>query len=171
MGSEGHSYRDILSFYYPGTLVGLTGRGLKWRRLGGEFVTVLSTHPNEDAALVEKAEHLARELSERTKLPLPPKIEIRIYPDLDTFRNATAASGSVAGVTRGSRIDLQPARVLRSKGVFDSTLRHELLHVLVENHVPAGLPVSLRERMVECLERNRNQSGDLCYSQPGRHEK
>jgi len=157
MGAEGHSYRDILSFYYPGTLVGLTGRGLKWTRLGGEFVAVMSTQPNQDAALVEKAERLARELSERTKLPLPRKIEIRIYPDLDTFRNATAAPGSVAGMTRGSRIDLQPVSVLRSRGVFDSTLRHELLHALVENWVRPGVPAASRERMVECLERGTSQ--------------
>jgi stage II sporulation protein D len=161
MGSEGHSYRDILSFYYPGTLVGLTGRGLKWTRLGGEFVAVMSTQPNQDATLVEKAERLARLLSERTKLPLPAKIEIRIYPDLDTFRNATAAPGSVAGLTRGSRIDLQPVSVLRTRGVFESTLRHELLHVLVENHIPAGLSISQREEMVQCLERN-NLSQETC---------
>jgi stage II sporulation protein D len=154
MGSEGHSYRDILSFYYPGTLVGLTGRGVKWTRLGGEFVTVLSTQPNQDAVVVEKAERFARALSERTKLALPRQIEIRLYPDLDTFRNATAAPGSVAGLTRGSRIDLQPVSVLRSRGVFDSTLRHELLHVLVENWVRPGVSVPVRERIVECLEKN-----------------
>ena len=164
MGSEGHSYRDILSFYYPETLVGLTGRGLKWTRLGGEFVAVMSTQPNQDAALVEKSERLARTLSEQTKLALPRKIEIRIYPDMDTFRNATAAPGSVAGMTRGSRIDLQPVSVLRSRGIFDSTLRHELLHVLVENWVKPGVSVSVRERMVECLERTPTQETCLTRS-------
>ena len=159
MGVEGHSYRDILSFYYPGTLVGLTGRGLKWNRLGGEFVTVMSTQPDRDAPVVQKAERLARLLSQQTRLPLPPKIEIRIYPDIDTFRNATAAPGNVAGLTRGSRIDLQPVSLLKTH--FDSTLRHELLHVLVENHVQPGLPVSLREKMVECLERP-NATQETC---------
>ena len=161
MGTEGHSYREILSFYYPGTLVGLTGRGLRWTRLGGEFVAVMSTQPDRDAAIVEKAERLARSLSERTKLPLPRQIVIRIYPDLDTFRDATGAPGSVAGFTRGSRIDLQPVSVLRRHGAFDSTLRHELIHVLVENHVQPGVPVSVREQMVVCLERN-GADQDVC---------
>lgn len=153
MGVEGHSYREILAFYYPGTLVGLTGRGLKWVRLGGEFVAVMTTRPSDDAGIVESAERMVRALSEQTRLPLPRKIEIRIYPDLDTFRNATGAPGTVAGQTRGSRIDLQPVSVLRSRGVLDSTLRHELLHVLVENRVQPGVPVSERERMVRELER------------------
>ncbi len=153
MGVEGHSYRDILEFYYPGTLVGLTGRGLKWTRLGGEFVTVMTTRPGEDAGVVESAEQTARVLSEQSRLPLPRKIEIRIYPDLDTFRNATGAPGTVAGQTRGSRIDLQPVGLLRSRGLFDSTLRHELLHVLVENRVKPGISVTEREQMVRELER------------------
>ena len=151
MGTEGHSYREILDFYYPGTLVGLTGRGLKWTRLGGEFVTVLSTQPDRDAAMVQKTERFARALSSRSKLVLPAHIEVRIYPDLDSYRNATGAPGNVAGFTRGSRIDLQPVRVLGDS--FDATLRHELFHVLVENHVKPGLPVSVREQMVACLER------------------
>jgi stage II sporulation protein D len=153
MGAEGHSYREILGFYYPGTLVGLTGRGLKWVRLGGEFVAVMTTRPGEDAGVVESAERMARALSDQTRLPLPRKIEIRTYPDLDTFRNATGAPGTVAGQTRGSRIDLQPVSVLRNRGVFDSTLRHELLHVLVENRVQPGVSVTERERMVRELER------------------
>jgi len=152
MGSDGHSYREILAFYYPGTLPGLTGRGLKWVRMGGEFVAVMTTQPDQDAAIVQQAERMARSLSEQTKLALPRRIEVRVYPDLETFRNATGAPGSVAGQTRGWRIDLQPVRILRSRGVFDSTLRHELLHVLVENEVDPRVPVSVREQMVRRLE-------------------
>src|SRR5262249_44004320 len=36
LGAAGRSYRDILAFYYPGTAVGVTARGLSWQRLGGE---------------------------------------------------------------------------------------------------------------------------------------
>jgi stage II sporulation protein D len=152
MGKEGRSYHDILSFYYPGTVVGLTARGLKWTRMGGEFVAVMTTQPGQDAGLVENAERMVRGLSERTHLEFPRHIEIRLYPDLDTYRNATGAPGTVAGFTRGSRIDLQPEAVLRSRGVFDSTLRHELLHVLVEHRAKPGLPVWFREGLVEYLD-------------------
>jgi stage II sporulation protein D len=152
MGGEGRTYREILRFYYSGTQVGLTARGLGWKRLGGEFVTLKTTQPDQDAAIVEDAERAARQLSERTQLPLPRNIEIRIYPDVDAFRNATGAPGSVAGQTRGSRIDLQPAAVLRSRNAFNSTLRHELLHVLVENRARPDLPLWFREGIVEYLD-------------------
>src|SRR5581483_11445738 len=152
MGIEKHSYREILNFYYPGTLVGLTARGLKWTRMGGEFVSVMTTQPGQDAGLVEKAEQLVRSLSLRTHLEAPQHIEIRLYPDMDAYRNATGAPGTVAGFTRGSRVDLQPAAVLRARGVFDSTLRHELLHVLVEHRARPGLPVWFREGLVEYLD-------------------
>ena len=33
MGLGGSSYREILAFYYPGTVVGLTGRGISWQPL------------------------------------------------------------------------------------------------------------------------------------------
>jgi len=158
MGLEGRTYREILRFYYPGTAVGLTARGLTWNRLGGELVTLMTTQPNQDNFIVEQAERSARALSERTKLPLPRKIEIRIYPDLDTFRNATGAPGTVAGQTRGSRIDLQPVAVLRRREVFDSTLRHELLHVLVENRARPDLPIWFREGLVEYLDGSRRSA-------------
>ena len=152
MGTEGRPYREILSFYYPGTIVGLTARGLKWTRMGGEFVAVMTTQPGQDGGLVEKAERMVRGLSERTHLEAPRHIEIRLYPDLDTYRDATGAPGTVAGFTRGSRVDLQPEAVLRARGVFDSTLRHELLHVLVEHRTKPGLPVWFREGLVEYLD-------------------
>ena len=166
MGLEGRSYREILAFYYPGASIGLTARGLRWTRMGGEFVTVMTTAAAEDAAILGQAERLARMLSQRTGLPLPPHIEIRVFPDVDTFRNATGAPGSVAGQTRGSRIDLQPVRVLRSRGAFDSTLRHELLHVLVENRVRPGDPVAARERVVNQLERTCLRDQGSCALPP-----
>ena len=152
MGIEKHTYREILSFYYPGTLVGLTARGLKWTRMNGEFVSIMTTQPGQDGGLVEKSEQLVRALSARTHLEAPHHIEIRLYPDMDAYRNATGAPGTMAGFTRGSRVDLQPETVLRARGLFDSTLRHELTHVLVEHRARPGLPIWFREGIVEYLD-------------------
>jgi len=79
---------------------------------------------------------------------------LRIYPDLDSFRNATGEPGWVAAHTEGRRIDLQPVAALRSRDVLDSTLSHELLHVLVELHAPraaSSLPLWFREGLVGYL--------------------
>ncbi len=152
MGVEGHTYRDILAFYYPGTALGLTARGLAWRRIGGENVALLSTQPDRDGAVLAAAERHAREISNQFGWPQPAGIEIRLYPDLDTFRNATAEPGWVAAHTSARRIHLQPAALLRDRGALDSTLHHELLHVFVEARAASGTPVWFREGLVGYLE-------------------
>jgi stage II sporulation protein D len=149
MGLSGRSYREILAFYYPGTEVGLTGRGIPWQRFGGQGVSLLTTRPDRDRKLLALAERTVRSVSQETNLPMPRDIEVRIYPDLDTFRNATGEPGWVAGDTRGRRIHLQPAEVLR--GALESTLRHEMLHVAVEAQITADLPLWFREGLVEYL--------------------
>jgi stage II sporulation protein D len=80
---------------------------------------------------------------------MPRGIEVRLYPDVETFRNATGEPGWVAAHTEGTHIDLQTA----------GALRHELLHVLVEAHAVAGLPVWFREGLVEYLENPASASG------------
>jgi len=151
MGAEGRSYRDILAFYYPGTAVGVTARGFAWQRLGGESVALWTTQPDRDGSVLEIAERESRTVTERTNWPLPAHVEIRIYPDLDSFRNATGEPGWVAGFTEGRRIQLQPASMLRSHGVLVQTVRHELFHVVVESRAASGLPLWFREGIVAYL--------------------
>lgn len=106
MGLAGLSYREILEFYYPGAILGLNGQGVHWQRLGGETISLLTTQPDRDASALSTAERLGRSLAARTGWPVTPGIEIRGYPDLDTFRNATAEPGWVAAHTDGLRIHL-----------------------------------------------------------------
>lgn len=146
MGREGKSYREILAFYYPGTSVGLTGSGIPWTRLGGETITLLTMHPDRDGATLSMAERELSDLSAHTGLTPPRTVEIRLYPSVETFRNATSEPGWVAAHTVGARVDLQPSETLRE------TVRHELLHVLVESRAAAGLPVWFREGLVGYLE-------------------
>lgn len=142
MGVEGRSYSEILAFYYPGAELGRTGRGIAWTRLGGESVALFTTHPDRDGAVLAQAERQLREWTERTNLEAPRGIDIRLYPDVETFRNATGEPGWVAAHTVGRRIDLQTP----------GALRHELLHVLIESHATVQLPVWFREGLVGYLE-------------------
>jgi stage II sporulation protein D len=153
MGADGHSYREILTFYYPGALSGLTAGGLHWLQLGGESVVVLTTQPDRDRVVLTLTERLSRDLAEQTSLRPPGSIEIRAYPDVESYRDATGEPGWVAAHTVGSRIHLQPTVVLRNRGVLEQTLRHEVLHVLVENRARPGLPVWFREGLVGFLDR------------------
>jgi stage II sporulation protein D len=146
MGNEGRSYHEILAFYYPGTQVGRTGRGISWTRLGGEHITLFTTHPDRDSTVLALAERELGEAVRKTNLAAPRGVEIRLYPDVATFRDATGEPGWVAAHTVGVEIHLQPSPDLRP------TLRHEFLHVLVESHTTAPLPVWFREGLVEYLE-------------------
>jgi len=151
MGAEGRSYREILAFYYPGTAAGVTARGLPWQRLAGDNLALFTTQPNLDSSVLAIAAREARRVAERTNWPLPAHIEIRVYPDLDSFRNATGEPGWVSAHTAGHLIHLQPASALRRRNALDETVRHELLHVLVESRAAPGLPLWFREGLVGFL--------------------
>jgi len=151
MGAEGRSYREILAFYYPGTEVGASAKDIPWQRLNGDNLTLLTTNPSQDGPVLALAERVLQAATARTNWPPPRNLEIYLYPDLDRFRNATGEPGWVAAHTAGTRIHLQPAAVLRSRGALESTLRHELLHVLMESQARADLPLWFREGLVEHL--------------------
>jgi stage II sporulation protein D len=160
MGTEGKSWREILAFYYPGTVAAKTAGGLQWKRLAGETVALFTTQPEQDGVVLMIAERQAREAQKRTGWPAPRGIEVRLYPDIATFRDATAEPGWVAAHTTGHRIDLQPAAVLRARDALESTLRHEMLHVLIESRAAPGLPLWFREGLVEHLNGNAEHGPD-----------
>jgi hypothetical protein len=64
----------------------------------------------------------------------------------------------VAASTRGHVIRLQPLATLKTKGVLESTLRHELLHLLVEERARAGTPIWFREGLVLYLSNSSAQA-------------
>jgi stage II sporulation protein D len=148
MGAEGKTYREILSFYYPGTSLGLTAQGFDWTRLGGERLDVLTARPDVDRAIVPRAERALREAESRTGWQLAVRPEVRVYPTVSVYRNATGEPGWVAASTRGHTVRIEPPEVLGAGEALDSTLRHEFLHLLIENHARPGLPLWFREGLV-----------------------
>jgi stage II sporulation protein D len=151
MAGAGKTWREIVAFYYPGTEVARSARGLEWSRLSGRSVALFTTQPAQDGEVLATAERQAREVAARTGLVAPALIEVRVYPDVESFRNATGEPGWVAAQTRGNRIALQPAAALRARGILESTLRHEMVHVAVETHAAPGLPLWFREGLAEYL--------------------
>src|SRR5262249_23500430 len=45
---QGHTYREILAFYFPGTRVGVSAQGIPWQTLRGERVEMQTTQPDRD---------------------------------------------------------------------------------------------------------------------------
>ncbi len=148
MGEESKSYREILAFYFPGTALGLTAQGLTWQARASERVELLSTRPAEDEVLLGLAERFLRRAEQRTGWTLEFRPQLRVYPSVAVYRNATGQPGWVAASTRGRIIRLQPAASLRSARRLESTLEHELLHLLMESRARPGLPLWFREGLV-----------------------
>jgi stage II sporulation protein D len=149
MGEEGHRYRDILRFYFPGAEVHTAPAASRWRALGGERVEVLTTRPNDDGALPALADSLVREIEAAAPAPFPGRPRIRVYGSTAAFRDATGEPGWVAASTRGGVVRLQPARVLGDE--LRRTLKHELAHVWVESRARAGVPLWFREGLAQWL--------------------
>jgi stage II sporulation protein D len=148
MGEEGRSYREILSFYYPGTKLGAGAQGTQWQQLSNEDVELFTTRPERDRPLLPLATRLMHESEESTGLMYNGAAKLKVYPTVAAFRDATGEPGWVAASTRGRTIRLEPTDVLRDAGTLESTLRHELLHILVESHAKPGTPLWYREGLV-----------------------
>jgi stage II sporulation protein D len=159
----GKSYREILAFYYPGTVVGVTASGLSWTRMGGERVVVMSTAPARDRELVAIADRAARIVEERTGFGWD-GARVQVFPTVASFRDATGEPGFVAASTRGRTIRMQPASALR--GAVESTLLHEMLHVAVESRARPGLPVWFREGLVGYLKASQKSNIRIQHSKP-----
>ncbi len=147
MGEQGKTYLEILAYYYPGTVVGVTAGGLSWRLLRGERIDVFATNATDRQPIV-RADDVAAELERTTGLRFVARPVVRVFPTVATFRDATGEPGWVAASTRSNIIRLQPPRVLSQRGALQSTLRHELAHILVESHANAKTPLWLREGLV-----------------------
>mgnify|MGYP001582306145 CR=1 FL=1 len=147
-GEQGHNYRQILAFYYPGTALGVGARGFAWTRMGGERVEVWSTRPQEDRSLVALADRLTSEAERRAGFAIGFRPRLRVYPSVAAYRDATGEPGWIAASTSGQTVRLQPLRVLRSRGPLEATLLHEMLHLAVDSRAHPNTPPWFREGLV-----------------------
>lgn len=149
MAKEGHLYRDILGFYFPGTQSRITPTDNGWKTTPHTGWTLTATEaPDAFLAAGDEAWHKANSLfpSQIASHPM-----VRLMPSTELFRQATDEPGWMLASTRGSDIILQPLSILRAHHAESSTLLHEFLHVLVEQEAAQQTPLWLREGLVEAL--------------------
>jgi len=147
MARQGKNFREILSFYYPGTEIQESAQE-SWEKRSDEQLELLSTRPDMDSEIIPLAKRLLRETEANLGWKLSFQVRLQIYPSLDSYRNNTGQPGWVAASTRGRTIRLQPMAELRKHGVLEATLRHELIHLLVESRATGNLPPWFREGLV-----------------------
>ena len=78
------------------------------------------------AFILESISALAR----ATAMAAPAALHVVVHPSAAGFARETAEPWWSAARTRGSRIDLLPLPVLRERGTLETTIRHELVHVV-----------------------------------------
>jgi len=136
-------YKEILSFYYPGTQLS-SSESETWQKRSDERFDLISTDPDADSSLFPVAERLLRESENDVGWRLPFHVRLQVFSTLDSYRKTTGQPGWVAASTRGQTIRLQPLAELRRRSILEPTLRHELYHLLVETRASRGMPLWFR---------------------------
>jgi stage II sporulation protein D len=151
MGRQGKTYREILSFYYPGTQLvqrsDSADAGI-WQMRTSERLELLSTNPDADSTVLPIADRILRENKNSIGWQLQFRVRLQVFSSLDRYRDTTGEPGWIAASTRGHVIRMQPLDDLRRKGVLESTLRHEFYHLLVDAQACADTPLWFREGLV-----------------------
>jgi len=145
MGGEGRNYREILAYYYPGVSIGLNAQGVSWEKLSGESLDLITTSRADAAVVLRAAESAMHLATKRTGWSFGARPQVKVYPSISIYRNATGEPGWVAASTLGSTVRLQPISILRRTNSLDSTLRHEFLHMVIEANSAPNAPIWLRE--------------------------
>lgn len=148
MAAQGHSAREILAEYFPGTVTADESTGMEWKSLGGTGF-VLETLDGADSAYLPEVGRARAEAAQRSGLDASEPFTMRTFGSVQGFRDATLAPGWVAAFTEGDWIGVQPLRILAGRHLLESTLRHEFLHALVELEAGPQTPLWLREGLVE----------------------
>jgi stage II sporulation protein D len=159
MAVEGHSATEILNFYFPGAVAGITPTDRGWHTVAGTDWTLLTTGspgnllPEGNAAWAK-----AQSLFGASNHSLHPTVEE--LPTTELFRQTTGEPGWMLASTRDSSVFLQPPQVRQKNPGAGDLLLHEFLHVLVEQQAGEKAPLWLREGLVEVLAGG-EQSGPL----------
>ena len=76
-----------------------------------------------------------------------PKLEVVFTETTGDFVGRTGMPPWAAAATRKSKIELQPLKLLKQRRILETTLRHELVHVLIDTIGGSQTPRWLTEGM------------------------
>ncbi len=149
-GLAGHDFRQILAAYFPGTRIGVSAQDIHWVSSKTNRTDILATTAIPAGPLSTAAERALARAEQLTDMTASIRPEIRVYPGIDVYRDATGEPGFVVAATRGRVIHLQSAARLISERRLESVLTHEMLHVIIASR--AKLPRWFGEGLVQELE-------------------
>ncbi|HJT28691.1 MAG TPA: SpoIID/LytB domain-containing protein [Pyrinomonadaceae bacterium] len=151
MAAHGASYQKILEKYFPGTVVKRESKadvlpgGYSYvaRSSSLKLLTISSEHfrlsypADVDRRTVDQIlstlESTRNDYLRRASSTSIPRLEVRLNESTGDFTSRTGQPWWAAAATLGNRIELQPVRILKQRGVLLTTLRHELAHILIDS--------------------------------------
>ncbi|HEX2270613.1 MAG TPA: SpoIID/LytB domain-containing protein, partial [Pyrinomonadaceae bacterium] len=136
MAERGFTYRQILTKYFPGTSVGprlnQQIRVLKSENFQVNFPK--ETSANDAQAVLSLLEATRTQLLRRTGVDVRlQQIQVVVNETTGDFTGRTGMPSWAAAATRDNRIELQPLPLLKKRRILETTLRHELVHVIVDS--------------------------------------
>jgi stage II sporulation protein D len=146
MARQGKTYREILTFYYPGAELGRSAKGIAWKTDHEDEFNVRAVNDADAAAVREATRQSLLFAKQATGLKFATKPTIDVFPTVAMFRDATGEPGWVAASTLGDRVRIEPPSVLKND--LPALLKHECLHLLIEANAREGTPPWFREGLV-----------------------
>jgi SpoIID/LytB domain protein len=123
----------------PAGTLGLVGPA------GPGFTLVLpSDAESQRSAITALITRALSDVSKASGRNAPADLRVVFHPTTQSFIRETGESWWSAGRTAGGRIDFQPLSVLADRGTLDTTVRHEIAHVLTAATLE-GRPVWVKE--------------------------
>ena len=137
MAQRGHNYTQILAKYFPGTSVGPQTIPINKTKSAHFTVSSVEKLDQKEAqqllgALETNRGALARKLAAAGVEFKFPDVEIFINKTTGDFVGRTGMPPWTAAATRNNHIELQPLALLKQRGILETTLRHELVHVVID---------------------------------------
>jgi hypothetical protein len=137
MAQRGQSYQQILAHYFPSTRIDPSAIAPQSRVTSHFRLVHPQTLDNRDAEYVvnlleSTRTDLLRRVSAAGLQPRFPDLEIVINETTGDFVGRTGMPPWAAAATKRNTIDLQPLKLLKQRRILETTLRHELVHVLID---------------------------------------
>ncbi|HET7113983.1 MAG TPA: SpoIID/LytB domain-containing protein [Pyrinomonadaceae bacterium] len=152
MAQRGFTHRQILAKYFPSTSLGsratpvTTTRSLRSEHFRVTFPKSLDA--NEVTALVSLLESTRTQLLRRAGANVSlSQLEIVVNETTGDFTGRTGMPPWAAAATKNNRIELQPLALLKKRRILETTVRHELVHVIVDSMGGGQTPRWLTEGM------------------------
>jgi len=119
---------------------------------------------SEAQMVLENGARAENELRKKYHFAAVLPVEIRLTRTTFEFCQLTGRAWWQASIYRHRVIYLQPVRVLRERGILATTVRHELMHHLIEESTKGHSPYWLQEALAIY------NSGEIAFLKPARRK-